>query len=42
MTRDYKEGRARLGDLAFRCVDTSGLEPFMAATSLQAGSRGHY
>ena len=36
MTRDCKEGAARLGDLAFRCVDTSGLEPFMAASTLQA------
>jgi predicted GTPase len=37
VTRDYKEGEARLGDLVFRCIDTSGLEPFMAASSLQAG-----
>lgn len=37
MTRDYKEGNARLGDLVFRCIDTSGLEPFMDASSLQAG-----
>lgn len=36
VTRDCKEGAARLGDLAFRCVDTSGLEPFMAAATLQA------
>ena len=37
VTRDYKEGNARLGDLVFRCIDTSGLEPFMDASSLQAG-----
>ena len=37
VTRDYKEGDARLGDLVFRCIDTSGLEPFMDASSLQAG-----
>lgn len=36
VTRDYKDGIAALGDLAFRCIDTSGLEPFMIATSLQA------
>ena len=36
VTRDYKEGSARLGDLDFRCIDTSGLEPFMAPSSLQA------
>lgn len=36
VTRDYKEGVARLADLDFRCIDTSGLEPFMAATTLQA------
>lgn len=36
VTRDCKEGAAWLGDLAFRCVDTSGLEPFMAAATLQA------
>ncbi|GAX75370.1 hypothetical protein CEUSTIGMA_g2814.t1 [Chlamydomonas eustigma] len=27
VTRDYKEGIAKLGDLRFRLVDTSGLEP---------------
>lgn len=36
VTRDYKEGAARLGDTDFTCIDTSGLEPFMAASSLQA------
>ena len=36
VTRDYKEGVAALGDLSFRCIDTSGLEPFMAASTLQA------
>lgn len=36
VTRDYKEGTAALGHLTFRCVDTSGLEPFMDVASLQA------
>lgn len=35
MTRDYKEAQAALGDLRFTAVDTSGLEPFMAADSIQ-------
>ena len=35
MTRDYKEGVAALADLRFKCVDTSGLEPFMSSTSIQ-------
>ncbi len=37
VTRDYKEGRARLGDMDFCAIDTSGLEPFMDASSLQVG-----
>ncbi|GFR41195.1 hypothetical protein Agub_g1865, partial [Astrephomene gubernaculifera] len=38
VTRDYQEGRARLGDLQFRVADTSGLEPRMPASggSIQA------
>ena len=36
VTRDYQEGRALLGDLEFLAVDTSGLEPFMPADSIQA------
>jgi predicted GTPase len=35
VTRDYREGDAALGDLRFRAVDTSGLEPFMGASTLQ-------
>lgn len=34
VTRDYKEGIAQLGDLRFRVVDTSGLEPAAAPGSL--------
>jgi predicted GTPase len=36
VTRDYRETVAQLGDLRFRAVDTSGLEPFSPAASLQA------
>jgi hypothetical protein len=39
VTRDYREGLAQLGDLRFRVVDTSGLEPAAAAHSLQVSSR---
>ena len=35
VTRDYKEQAARLLDLRFRLIDTSGLEPFMSAQSVQ-------
>jgi hypothetical protein len=35
VTRDYREGLAQLGDLQFRVIDTSGLEPAAAAHSLQ-------
>mmetsp|Transcript_10873 Transcript_10873/g.25831 ORF Transcript_10873/g.25831 Transcript_10873/m.25831 type:complete len:559 (+) Transcript_10873:170-1846(+) len=35
VTRDYREGRAQLGDLRFRAIDTSGLEPFLPSSSLQ-------
>ncbi|KIY92949.1 GTP-binding protein [Monoraphidium neglectum] len=36
VTRDYKEAVGQLGDLRFRVVDTSGLEPELPAQSLQA------
>lgn len=36
VTRDYQEGAASLGDLRFRAVDTSGLEPFQPGDSIQA------
>ncbi|DBA81670.1 TPA: hypothetical protein ACH3X1_007420 [Trebouxia sp. C0004] len=36
VTRDYKEGLARLSDLRFKVVDTSGLEPSAAAGTIQA------
>lgn len=39
VTRDWKEGRAALGDLRFTVVDTSGLEPEHASrdpASIQA------
>lgn len=35
VTRDYREGVGQLGDLLFRVVDTSGLEPFLPTSSLQ-------
>lgn len=35
VTRDYKEGIARLSDLQFLVVDTSGLEPSMTTESIQ-------
>lgn len=35
VTRDYREGLAQLGDLRFRVIDTSGLEPAAAAHTLQ-------
>ena len=35
VTRDYREGLAQLGDLQFRVIDTSGLEPAAAAHTLQ-------
>ena len=35
VTRDFKEGVATLADLRFKCIDTSGLEPFMSASSIQ-------
>lgn len=35
VTRDYQERRASLGDLSFRLVDTSGMEPFAEAGSVQ-------
>ena len=36
VNRDNPETVAQLGDLRFRAVDTSGLEPFSPAASLQA------
>jgi GTP-binding protein len=38
VTRDYQEAEARLGDLKFTVVDTSGMEPFPAAGSIQSRS----
>jgi hypothetical protein len=38
VTRDYREGLGQLGDLRFRVIDTSGLEPAAAPGSLQARS----
>jgi hypothetical protein len=35
VTRDYREGLAQLGDLQFKVVDTSGLEPAAAPRTLQ-------
>lgn len=35
VTRDYREGLGQLGDLRFRVIDTSGLEPSAAAHTLQ-------
>ncbi|KAL4448459.1 hypothetical protein ABPG75_005678 [Micractinium tetrahymenae] len=36
VTRDYQEGVARLADLKFKVIDTSGLEPFLPGDSIQA------
>jgi small GTP-binding protein len=36
VTRDYQEAPAQLGDLRFKAVDTSGLEPFLPGGSIQA------
>lgn len=38
VTRDYQEAEARLGDLKFTAVDTSGMEPFPVAGSIQSRS----
>ena len=35
VTRDYKEGIGKLGDLRFRVIDTSGLEPHRPQQSIQ-------
>eukprot|EP00775_Hariotina_reticulata_P006377 gene6377-6609_t len=35
VTRDYREGLAQLGDMQFKVVDTSGLEPAAAPRTLQ-------
>lgn len=40
VTRDFKEGVGRLGDLRFRVVDTSGLEPDKPQRSIQVGWTG--
>ena len=41
VTRDYKEGIGKLGDLRFRVVDTSGLEPDRPHQTIQVwGGRG--
>lgn len=39
MTRDWQEAPAQLGDLCFRVMDTSGMEPSMQAGSIQVGGR---
>lgn len=36
VTRDYQEAPAQLGDLRFKAVDTSGLEPFLPSGTIQA------
>ncbi|KAL4438212.1 hypothetical protein ABPG77_010573 [Micractinium sp. CCAP 211/92] len=36
VTRDYQEGVARLADLRFKVIDTSGLEPFLPGDTIQA------
>jgi len=35
VTRDYREGLGQLGDLIFRAIDTSGLEPYLPNDTLQ-------
>lgn len=35
VTRDYKEGNATLGDLSFKVIDTSGLEPLLPGDTIQ-------
>jgi hypothetical protein len=35
VTRDYREGLGQLADLAFRLLDTSGLEPAAHPATLQ-------
>lgn len=36
VTRDYQEAGAKVGDLRFMAVDTSGLEPFLASGTIQS------
>ncbi|PRW45001.1 GTPase Der [Chlorella sorokiniana] len=36
VTRDYQEGVAKLADLKFKVIDTSGLEPFLPGDTIQA------
>lgn len=36
VTRDYQEARAKIGDLRFMAVDTSGLEPFLPSETIQS------
>ena len=40
VTRDYREGLGQLGDLRFRVIDTSGLEPFSPSHTLQVSDWG--
>ena len=40
VTRDYKEGIGKLGDLRFRVVDTSGLEPDRPHQTIQVCGGG--
>ena len=40
LTRDRRQGEAKLGDLRFTVIDTAGLEEAAAGT-LQAGMRAH-
>ena len=39
VTRDYREGTGQLGDLQFRVIDTSGLEPYLPTSTLQVTSQ---
>lgn len=39
VTRDYKEGLGRLGDLLFKVLDTSGLEPQRPQHTIQVCPR---
>lgn len=39
VTRDYKEGLGRLGDLLFKVLDTSGLEPQRPQHTIQVCGR---
>ena len=39
VTRDWKDGRGKLGDLHFRVIDTSGVEPYVEASHVQGRTR---